>query len=228
MRLLINAAAAGSERAAVGKRKPHPTPPLVAHEAMPTVVVNEKEVVLHLSYGERLAALSGDVRVPLAQVVSATVSQAPWSDARWSGINIGYILGTGLPYLLTFGHTVSLKGVDFVFLTRNIDGSTHPALVIVTRPPHRIRNIVVTAADALELAKRINVAAATAAFAARHVQAGAAAAPASLASGGAAAAGNVTAAAASEAAPPGTADEPVVAPAPARLDEAPPGVQPES
>ena len=204
---------------------------------MPTVEVNEREVVLHLSYGERLAALSGDVRVPLAQVVSATVSQAPWSDARWSGINIGYILGTGLPYLLTFGHTVSLKGVDFVFLTRNIDGSTHPALVIVTRPPHRIRNIVVTAADALELAKRINVAAATAAFAARNAQAGTAArnaqagtaaAPALLASGGAAAAGNVAAAAPPEAAPAWAADEPPVAPAPAHVDEAPPGVQPES
>ena len=195
---------------------------------MPTVEVNEREVVLHLSYGERLAALSGDVRVPLAQVVSATVSQAPWSDARWSGINIGYILGTGLPYLLTFGHTVSLKGVDFVFLTRNIDGSTHPALVIVTRPPHRIRNIVVTAADALELAKRINVAAATAAFAARNAQACTAAAPASLASGGAAAAGNVAAAAPPEAAPAGAAEEPPVAPAPAHADEAPPDMQPES
>ena len=140
---------------------------------MPTVEVNEQEVTLRLTYAERLAALSGNVRVPLAQVVSATVSQSPWTDARWSGINIGYILGTGLPYLLTFGHTVSLSGVDFVWLTRNLDGSTHPALVIVTRPPHRIRNIVVTAADALELAGRINVAAAQAAFSARQAQAGA-------------------------------------------------------
>ena len=147
---------------------------------MPTVEVNDQEVTLRLTYAERLAALSGNVRVPLAQVVSATVSQSPWTDARWSGINIGYILGTGLPYLLTFGHTVSLSGVDFVWLTRNLDGSTHPALVIVTRPPHRIRNIVVTAPDALALAGRINLAAATAAFAARQAQAGAEPAPASV------------------------------------------------
>jgi len=140
---------------------------------MPTVEVNEQEVTLCLTYAERLAALSGNVRVPLAQVVSATVSQSPWADARWSGVNIGYILGTGLPYLLTLGYNVSLSGVDFVWLTRNLDGTTHPALVIVTRPPHRVRNIVITAPDALELAGRINIAAAQAAFAARQTQAGA-------------------------------------------------------
>ena len=195
---------------------------------MPTLEVNDKEVVLHLSYGERLAALSGDVRVPLAQVVSATVSQAPWSDGRWSGINIGYILGTGLPYLLTFGHTVSLKGVDFVFLTRKLDGSTDPALVVVTRPPHRIRNIVVTAADALELAKRINVAAATAAFAARCPQTGAAAGPASLATDDAAAACAAAAAAPPEATPAGAAYEPAVGGAGLSDEAAPPAVQPES
>ena len=145
---------------------------------MPTVEVNATEVHLRLSYAERLAALSGDVRVPLSQVVSATVSQSPWTDARWSGVNLGYIVGTGLPYLLTFGYSVSLSGVDFVWLTRNLDGTTNPALVIVTKPPHRVRNIVVTAPDALELAGKINVAAATAAFAARQAQAAATAAAA--------------------------------------------------
>lgn len=140
---------------------------------MPRWEVTDDAVILRLTYPERLITLSGDVRVPLAQVVSATVSQSPWTDARWSGLSLSYVLGTGLPFLFTSGHTLSLSGVDFVWLTRNVDATTNPALVVVTRPPHRIRTIVVTAADALELARRINVAAAQAAFAARRAKAAA-------------------------------------------------------
>ena len=73
------------------------------------MTVEETDVVVHLNYLERAAALcASDVRVPLAHIASATVSSSPWTDAKWKGLAVSYALGTGLPFLITLGRTVSL------------------------------------------------------------------------------------------------------------------------
>jgi len=130
---------------------------------MPGVVIENGKVVLRLNLVERVAAVSGDVTVPLADIATATVCAAPWGDSAWSGLPIGYVLGTGLPFLLNLGRSVTVDAdgfpaVDMVFAKRNLNGSNYPALVLTLKPRRAYRVVVVTHADAAQLVREIQAA----------------------------------------------------------------------
>ena len=97
------------------------------------------------------------MRIKLTSIATVTVSRSPWTDAKWKGVPVGYALGTGLPFLITFGRCVHLQGVDFVAVRRNTDGTNHPALCLALQGA-QFRTVVVTVADAVELCERISAA----------------------------------------------------------------------
>lgn len=64
--------------------------------------------MVRLSALEKLGGLSGDVRVPLSQVVGARVTDRPYAELR------GMRVGTGLPFVILLGRMIYLGGKDFV------------------------------------------------------------------------------------------------------------------
>jgi len=59
---------------------------------MATLAVDGNELVVRLSALEKIGALRGNIRVPLASVRAVRVSETPWSELR--GVRAP---GTGLP-----------------------------------------------------------------------------------------------------------------------------------
>ena len=87
---------------------------------MADAVIEGYELVLRLSWLERVGALHGDVRVPLTAVRRVRVAPHPWQELR--GIRAP---GTGFPGLICLGTQRGGFGKDFtaVYLDR-------PAVVI--------------------------------------------------------------------------------------------------
>ncbi len=104
---------------------------------------------VRLSLLEKLGALHGDLRVPLSAVASASACDAPWQQRPWRGLRVG----TGLPWVFLLGRTVSLSSVDFCAVY-----GRGPALVLTLHGGHGFRCVVLTCADAEQLAQRINAA----------------------------------------------------------------------
>jgi hypothetical protein len=72
------------------------------------VVVDDGEVVVRLSWLEKLGAFRGDVRVPVSSVEAARVVEDPWRELR--GIRAP---GTGLPGVIALGTRRGRFGRDF-------------------------------------------------------------------------------------------------------------------
>lgn len=75
---------------------------------MARVVAADATLTVHLSAFEKLAALSGDVTVPLSSVRQAAVEPRPWGALR--GVRSP---GTGLPWLMAYGTRRHHGGRDF-------------------------------------------------------------------------------------------------------------------
>ena len=75
---------------------------------MATLTVEGPELVVGLSWLEKLGALSGGVRVPLRAVRSASAEPDPWAALR--GIRAP---GTGIPGVIAYGTRRYSGGRDF-------------------------------------------------------------------------------------------------------------------
>ncbi|MGH9114942.1 MAG: hypothetical protein ACRDWW_03845 [Acidimicrobiales bacterium] len=68
----------------------------------------EGDLVVHLTYGEKVAGLHGDIRVPLSAIVSVTVPPVAWLALRgWR------MAGTGIPGFVAVGTRRHASGYDF-------------------------------------------------------------------------------------------------------------------
>jgi hypothetical protein len=75
---------------------------------MARLIVDGPNLVIRLSWLEKLGAAHGDVRVPLRAVRSAAVEPHPWDAVR--GIKLA---GTGIPGVAVLGTRQSAGGRDF-------------------------------------------------------------------------------------------------------------------
>jgi hypothetical protein len=81
---------------------------------MASLDIDGTELVLVLTAMERLGALHGDIRVPLASVKSARTTNDPWSELR--GIRAP---GAGWPRRIALGTRRGSFGKDFVAVYRD-------------------------------------------------------------------------------------------------------------
>jgi hypothetical protein len=75
---------------------------------MATVTVDGPDLVVSLSWKEKMGALHGSVRVPVSSVQSAVVELTPWNAIR--GVKFA---GTGIPGRTALGVRQSREGKDF-------------------------------------------------------------------------------------------------------------------
>lgn len=106
---------------------------------MAALVIEAGDLVVRLTPLEKLGALHGDIRVPLASVRSAAVSQHPWRELR--GFRAP---GTGFPGVIMLGTSRGGFGRDFAALYGRrpavlveLDGQTFHRLIICTKDPQR-------------------------------------------------------------------------------------------
>jgi hypothetical protein len=110
---------------------------------MATLAVDGYDLVVRLSVLEKIGALRGNIRVPLASIRAVRVSNSPWSELR--GIRAP---GTGLPGVISLC-TRRWRGVhDFAAVY-----GRRPALVVEMTGASFDR-LVVSCADATEAAAR--------------------------------------------------------------------------
>lgn len=100
---------------------------------MARLIVDGPDLVVHLSWLEKLGAFRGDVHVPLSAVRSAEVDPRPWSSLR--GIRSP---GTGIPGVIALGIRRHSGGWDFAAL----HGQRPAVRVDLDRPSHFGRLIV--------------------------------------------------------------------------------------
>jgi hypothetical protein len=115
---------------------------------MAQLTVEGADVVVRLSRLERLAAMRGDVRLPLACVREATVEPDPWGALR--GIRSP---GTGLPGVIAYGVRRRRGGRDFAAVL-----GRRPAVRIELADPAPFQRVVVTVADPDAAAARVRAA----------------------------------------------------------------------
>ncbi len=111
---------------------------------MATVDVEGPDVVVRLSPLEKLGAMRGNVRVPLASVTDVRVSDDPWSELR--GIRAP---GTGIPGVISLCTRRGAGTTDFAAVYR------HGPAVVVDTDGARFDRLVVSCADAEGRARRI-------------------------------------------------------------------------
>jgi hypothetical protein len=99
---------------------------------MPKLQITPTELSVHLSGGERLAALHGNLTVPLANITGAEVLAPRW----WMNLGLR-VPGTGLPGLIIAGTYIWRKDRAFVCWKRgeealqiNLAGQNYSRLVL--------------------------------------------------------------------------------------------------
>ena len=119
---------------------------------MPRLELTDSELVVHLDKWEKLWALHGSIRVPLANVRGATDDSAYGGPG---GMGLGLRLpGTHVPFVLAAG--TFLKGGDrqFVYTRRSLK------TVVIELADNAWTRLVIGVPDAQAEAARINAAAA--------------------------------------------------------------------
>jgi hypothetical protein len=111
---------------------------------MATLAVDGNDLVVRLSALEKIGALRGNIRVPLAAVRAVRVSDTPWSELR--GIRAP---GTGLPGVISLCTRRGPGIHDFAAVYGRC-----PALVVEMTGASFDR-FVVSCADAAEAAARL-------------------------------------------------------------------------
>jgi hypothetical protein len=112
-------------------------------DIMATIAVDGNDLVVRLSALEKIGALRGNIRVPLASVRAVRVSDSPWSELR--GIRAP---GTGLPGVISLCTRRGPGVHDFVAVY-----GRRPALVIEMTGASFDR-LVVSCTNAAEAAAR--------------------------------------------------------------------------
>ena len=80
---------------------------------MPTLTIDAKQLTVELSFAEKLAALHGNLQIPLSQVLGASVVD----NKFWQGLGLR-IPGTGLPWILIAGTFIKKGDRAFVWWSR--------------------------------------------------------------------------------------------------------------
>jgi hypothetical protein len=118
-----------------------------------TVIVQRDDLVVALNPLEKLAALRGDVRVPLSAVRAVLVEPYPWLAMRGIGAP-----GTGLPGVIAYGvRRMTRDRNDFAAL---IAGRS--AIRVELDAPASFARLLVSVDDAASVAASIRAAAAAA------------------------------------------------------------------
>jgi hypothetical protein len=112
-------------------------------DIMATIAVDGSDLVVQLSALEKIGAMGGDIRVPLASVRAVRVSDTPWSELR--GFRAP---GTGVPGVISLCRRRGLGVHDFAAVY-----GRRPALVVEMTGASFDR-LVVSCADAAEAAAR--------------------------------------------------------------------------
>lgn len=102
------------------------------------------DLVVRLSALERLGAMRGDVRIPLAAIRNVRVSDRPWSELR--GIRAP---GTGIPGVISLCTRRGRGVVDFAAVYRGRQA------VVVDAENTAFNRLVVSCSDAPNVAERI-------------------------------------------------------------------------
>lgn len=99
---------------------------------MAELIINDRDLVVHLTLGEKILSFHGDIRVRLSAIVSVVPDPRPWLSLRgWrmAGISI-----TGYAVLGTRRHG---DGYDFCILHRD-----RPAVQVDLRPRRFSRLVI--------------------------------------------------------------------------------------
>jgi hypothetical protein len=81
---------------------------------MPKLELREDELVIRLSFWQRLASVHGDVHIPATSIRGAVVADPKWDRT------IGFkVPGTALPGLIIAGTYIKPKDSAFVYWTRS-------------------------------------------------------------------------------------------------------------
>ena len=101
-----------------------------------TLHLEGSTLVVRLSTLEKVGGLSGDVRVPLANVVGARVTDRPYAELK------GIRVGTGLPFVIVLGRMIYGSGTDFVAIY-----GTGRTVIVELAEGSRYRRILVSTDD---------------------------------------------------------------------------------
>jgi hypothetical protein len=105
---------------------------------MASLVVHQDELVVALSWLERVAAFRGNVHIPLGSIQSVSIQEAPYSSLR--GIRAP---GTGIPGVIAYGVRLMTGGrPDFAALH-----GRGPAILIELAPGASFATVLVTVGD---------------------------------------------------------------------------------
>ncbi len=118
---------------------------------MPTVELTATHLTVHLSPLEKLAALSGDIKLPAMAIRGATVADKSW----WH--TLGLRVGTGLPGVVIAGRFYRKGDTAFVSWTRKrqpLEITLAPAAAKAAGTPYT--RLIVGVENAQDLADQIN------------------------------------------------------------------------
>ena len=89
-------------------------PARVSSTQMAELIINDRDLVVHLTLGEKIWSFHGDIRVRLSAIVSVAPDPQPWLGLRgWRMAGISF---TGYAVLGTRRHG---DGYDFCILHRD-------------------------------------------------------------------------------------------------------------
>ena len=77
---------------------------------MAQVIQVDGELILHLSFREKIFALHGNPRAKVSDLISTTESDNPWTKEVLRGVRAP---GTGIPYVVLLGTMRFKGGKDF-------------------------------------------------------------------------------------------------------------------
>ena len=116
---------------------------------MPAISISGdgRTLLISLSILEKIFSLTSNKAIPLSSITSVSVAQRPWAERPWRGIRVG----TGCPYVILLGRTVTFSSQDFVSVR-----GRGPALVLELAAGNRWGRIVISSAEADQLAEMVD------------------------------------------------------------------------
>ena len=119
---------------------------------MAELVVEGRQLVVRLSWWERIVALHGNVRVPISSVTSTRVEARPADALGRRPWQFNLSQGTGAFIDLGYGTRAYGGGRGFVALRQR---RRRPAILVRLDPPSRFHGLLVTVADPEAIAAHI-------------------------------------------------------------------------
>ena len=113
---------------------------------MPTIELKDDELVIRLSFWQRLACVHGDVHIPATSIRGAEVADTKWDRT------IGFkVPGTAWPGLIIAGTYIKPKDSTFVYWKRG-----HKTLLQLNLSGRPYNRVFIGVDDAAALAEQIN------------------------------------------------------------------------